>query len=285
MSQLGGVACLASGEVDEQSYVSIEVLPEATAQWTTYTAKNAEIMSEPSSTYGDASYVDCFNFGAYFTCSANVLAGANWINVSVRGLSVDPSVGNEAVAELVEPLITDIVQTVTRAPTPEPLWIAPASTGMLPMDCSVYATADEFRAAFRTTEEIVISGDGDGDGWGIDDAGWTIAGGDRCVWASERTGQTWPLFVTALPGGEWAFDHSTGLMEAGDTVRTMTEAIAGVDRATFGCHVYSGFCTLNTAIAGNWVQLSAEQELVGTEDDVLALLIGIAERAVERFPV
>ncbi|TFD19489.1 hypothetical protein [Cryobacterium sp. TMS1-13-1] len=264
--------------------MSVKVLPEATAQWQTYAATTAVAMSEGYSTYGDASYVDCFNFGEYFTCTANILAGANWIDAYVRALNSDPSASNEAVAELAAPLITDIVNTVTGAPAPEPLWVAPASTGELPTDCSIYATADDFRAAFSTADEILISGDGDGEGWGIDDAGWTIVGGERCVWAPESTGQTWPLLVTALPGGEWAFDRSARLMTAGDTVRAVTETIGGIDRATFGCHVYSGFCTLDTVIAGNWVQFSAEQEMVGTEHDVQALLISIAERAVGRFP-
>ncbi|WP_146069416.1 hypothetical protein [Cryobacterium sp. Y11] len=283
MSQLGGVSCLASGEVAGQSYVSVQVLPEATAQWMTYTAKNAEVASGADSSYGEASFVDCHNWGEHFTCSANILVGETWIEVSVQGMSLDPSASKEALAEHAAPLITDIVNTVADAPVFGPLWVAPTSTGMLPTDCEVYATADEFRTAFSTTEEILIGGDSDGDGWGIDDAAYTLAGGDRCTWVPENTGQTWPLYITALPGGEWAFDRSASLMTVDNTAQTVADSVAGVDRAIFGCQVYSGFCTMDTVIAGNWVQFSAEQDLIGTADDVQALLIGIAERAVARF--
>ena len=283
VSQLGGVSCLVSGEVAGQSYVSVEVLPEATTQWMTYTAKNAEVVSGADSTYGDASYVDCFNEGEYFTCSANILVGETWIDVYARGLDVDPSVSNESIAEYAAPLITDNVSTVMDAPVSGPLRAAPASTGMLPTDCAVYATADEFRAAFSTADEILISGDSDGESWGIVDAAYTLAGGDRCTWIPESTGQTWPLYITALPGGGWAFDRSASLMTVDDAAQTVATSVAGVDRSTFGCQVYSGFCTLDTVIAGNWVQFSAEQDLVGTEDHVRALLSGIAERAVARF--
>ena len=128
-----------------------------------------------------------------------------------------------------------------------------------------------------------LAGRRNGDGWGIDNAAYTLAGGDRCTWVAESTGQTWPLYITALPGGEWAFDRSASLTKGDDTAQTVADTVTGVDRATFGCEVYSGFCTLDTVIAGNWVQFSAQQDLVGTEDDVRALLIGIAERAVARF--
>ncbi|TFD86286.1 hypothetical protein [Cryobacterium serini] len=284
VSQLGGVSCLASGDVADQSFVSVVVLPEATTQWATYAAKNADVGSGAVSAYGDASQVACFNFGEFFTCSANILAGENWIDVYARGLNADPGVSNEAIAEQVAPLITDIVNTVTGAAAPGPRWVAPGSTGMLPTDCSVYSTEGEFQVAFSTAEKVLISGDSDGEGWGIDDAGWAIAGGDRCVWSPEGTGQTWPLYISALPGGEWAFDHSADLMSANDATQVVAQTPAGVDRATFGCHIYSGFCTLDTVIEGNWVQFSAEQDLVGTEDDVRALLIETAERAVARFP-
>ncbi|TFD53396.1 hypothetical protein E3T46_03515 [Cryobacterium sp. Hh11] len=283
VSQLGGVSCLASGEVVADTYVSVEVLPDASAQWTDYIAKNPDVVSGLDAVYGDASNVACFNIGGSFSCSVNILVGQNWIDVYAQGLNVEPSASNEAVVERVDPLILDIVNTVKNTPAPGPAWVAPTSTGMLPADCSVYASADEFRAAFGSTGEILISGDSDGDGWGIDNAGWAMTGGDRCVWAPESTGQTWPFVVTALPGGEWAFDTSARLMAAGGGVSAVAQGSTDIDRATFGCHVYSEFCTLDTVIAGNWVQFSAEKEILGTEHDVQTLLISIAERAVGRF--
>ena len=281
VSQLGGVSCLASGDGAAQSSVSVQVLPEASAQWATYAEKTAEVVSGAASTYGEASHVSCLGRGAESACWVNVLVGESWIEFIARGIDVNPSLSNDAVGEHVAPLIADIVSTVRNAPTPDELWVAPASTGVLPADCSVYATADEFRSEFGTAEEILISDGSDGDGWGIDNAAWTIVGVDRCMWVPESTGQTWPLYITALPGGEWAYDRSSVFMTADDTVQAVS--VVGADRATFGCHVYSGFCTLDTVIAGNWVQLSAEQTLIGTADDVQALLIGIVERAVPRF--
>jgi hypothetical protein len=283
VSQLGGISCLSREDVDALSWVSVQVLPEATEQWATYAEKNAEVVSGGRSVYGDASNVLCFAAVAGSSCSVNILVGDLWIEVIARGIDVDPSLSSEAVAEHAAPLITDLVDTVAAVPAPGPLWVPPPSTGSLPADCPVYATAEEFRAAFGTAEETLISADSDRDGWGIDNAAWTIAGGDRCTWVPESTGQTWPLYITALPGGGWAFDRSSGFMTADADVETVADAVAGVDRATFGCKVYADFCTLDTVILGNWVQFSAKQASVGTEDEVRALLMGIAERAVARF--
>lgn len=72
-------------------------------------------------------------------------------------------------------------------------------------------------------------------------------------------------------------------MTADDAVVAVTEQIIGVDRATFGCHVYAGFCTLDTVIAGNWVQFNAQAAGIGTTDEVRDQLIEITERAVTRF--
>ncbi|TFD29183.1 hypothetical protein [Cryobacterium lyxosi] len=284
VSQFGGSSCLARGEEAAQSWVSVQVLPEATAQWATYAEKNTDVVTGASSSFGDASNVSCFAFGADSTCSVNVLVGDNWIEVIARGIAVEPSLSNEAVAEFAAPLITDIVSTVTNAAASGPVGAAPALTGVLPSDCAVYATVDEYRAAFGTAEEVLIGRQSDGEVWGIDNAAATIVAVDGCTWVPASTGQTWPLYITALPGGEWAFDRSSALMTADDSAQTVSDSVAGVDRATFGCQVYSGFCTLDTVIAGNWVQFSAERDLIGTEDEVRALLIEIAERAVARFP-
>ncbi|TFD71217.1 hypothetical protein [Cryobacterium gelidum] len=200
VSQVGGVSCLASGDASAQS-VSVQVLPEASTQWTTYAGKTADVVSGAASTYGEASHVTCSAPGAESACWVNILVGESWIEVIARGIDVNPSLSNDAVGEHVAPLIADIVGTVRNAPTLDELWVAPASTGVLPADCSVYATADEFRSAFGTAEEILISDGSDGDGWGIDNAAWTIVGVDRCMWVPESTGQTWPLYITALPGG------------------------------------------------------------------------------------
>jgi hypothetical protein len=281
VSQVGGVSCLASGDATAQSSVSVQVLPEARTQWATYADKTADVVSGAASTYGDASHVSCLGRGAESACWVNILVDESWIEIIARGIDVNPSLSNDAIGDHVAPLIDDIVSAVRNAPDPEELWVAPASTGILPADCSVYATADEFRSEFGTAEEILINDGSDGDGWGIDNAAWTIIGGDRCMWVPESTGQTWPLYITALPGGEWGYDRSTVVMTADGTVQAVS--VVGADRATFGCHVYSGFCTLDTVIAGNWIQLSAEQALIGAAGDVQALLIGIVERAVPRF--
>ena len=50
VSQLGGVSCLASGDGAAQSSVSVQVLPEASAQWATYAEKTAEVVSGAAST-------------------------------------------------------------------------------------------------------------------------------------------------------------------------------------------------------------------------------------------
>ncbi|KGJ72192.1 hypothetical protein GY21_17000 [Cryobacterium roopkundense] len=263
--------------------MSVQVLPDSFSQWAIYEESNPEVVSGTDAAYGDASAVACLGRGTESACSVDVFANGAWIAIAAQGINVDASLSNQAVAEHVSPLISDIVRKITDAPSPTPAWTAPATTGALPADCTVYATAEEFRALFGATGEIIIGGDNDGDGWGIENAAWTSVGVERCMWVPESTGQTWPLYITALPGGEWAFDRSAVLMTAGDAVQEVAD-IAGVSRATFGCHVYSGFCTLDAVIEGNWVEFSAEKVAIGSEDEVRAQLRDMAARAVARFP-
>ena len=181
------------------------------------------------------------------------------------------------------PLITEIVGTVGSAPSPGAVWVAPSSTGVLPEDCSTYATVEDFQALFATTEDIVMGSGDDGEGWRIDNASWNMAEVHRCKWATAATGQTWPLYVTSLPAGEWAYERSAGVMTGEGSSQRVTDTIAGVDAATFGCHVYSGFCSLDIVVAGNWIQFNAEQAPLGSLDDVRVALRDLAERAVARF--
>ena len=243
VSQLGGSSCLASGPANLQSFISVQVLPQAAKQWATFAEKTPEVVSGGGSKYGDAASVLCFNVDEKGSCSVNILEGDSWIEVVARGITAS-TLSNEAVAELAAPLITEIVGTVGSAPSPSAVWVAPSSTGVLPEDCSTYATAGEFQALFATAEDLVMGSGNDGEAWGIDNASWTMAEVHRCAWAAANTGQTWPLYVTSLPGGEWAYERSAGVMTGEGSSQRVADTIAGGDAATFGCHVYSGFCSL-----------------------------------------
>ena len=291
VSQLGGLSCeagvgvstVSGGSEAGYSSVNVQILPGASALWASSEEKNPAVVSGAGARYGDASAITCLGQSAQSACSADILAGDTWIAVSARGINVAASVGDEALAEHVDPLLANMVASVMKASSPTLAWTAPVTASGLPDECSVYATADEFRALFGTTEEIAIGGGDDGEGSGLDNAAWSAAGVERCTWVPATTGQTWPLYVTALPGGAWAFDRSSALMAAGGSVQAVAEPLAGIDRATFGCHVYSGTCTLDTVIAGNWVQFNAETAGIGAADAVRTQLMKVAERAAIRF--
>ena len=277
VSQLGGVSCRASGEPD-LAFVSVQILPDATDQWATFATSEPSVASGDAAAYGDASAIDCLGRGSESRCVVDVLVNASWIALVAQGITVDASLSNADVAEHIAPLITGIVSTVELSGAPTPAWSVPAEAGALPAGCTTYATVVDFQTMFGTTEGILISSDTAGEAIGIDMAAWGAAGVAQCMWIPQDSGQTWQLYVTALPGGEWAFDRAA-LVASGDGAQTVSAAIDGVERAAFGCHVYTGFCTLDTVIAGNWVQFSVETVRIGSHDEVLAQLIQLAEGA------
>ena len=277
VSQLGGVSCRAGGAPDF-AFVSLQVLPDATDQWAAVATSEPSVASGDAAAYGDASVVDCLGRGSESSCVVDVLVNGSWIALVAQGITVDASLSNADVAEHIAPLITDIVDTVELSGAPTPAWSVPADAGDLPAECTTYATVGDFQTMFGTTESILITADTAGEAPGISAAAWATAGVTQCMWIPEDSGQTWQLYVTALPGGEWAFDRAA-LVASSDGTQTVSEPIDGVERAAFGCHVYTGFCTLDTVIVGNWVQFNAETVRIGSDDAVLAQLIQLAEGA------
>ena len=91
VSQLGGSSCLASNPANLQSFVSVQVLPQAAKQWATFAEKTPEVLSGGGSNYGDAASALCFKAEEQRSCSVNILEGERWLEVVARGITASTS--------------------------------------------------------------------------------------------------------------------------------------------------------------------------------------------------
>ena len=260
VQQRGGLACASSnGIVPERGGgavgyrgVTVLVLPEAGAQWDRYAAMYPDVLSGTAAAYGDAANVTCYARGAESSCGANILAGGSWIEIEANGIEVDAGLDDAGVAERLTPLFTTVVDAVTASTLTGAAWTPPAGTGALPADCAGYVTADEVRSALDVAVPLVINGPSGG--WSLIAGAATQAGVPKCLWTQENSDNGVGL-LSALAGGAWAFDASSAILVPGGTAGVVTEPIPGVDRALFRCGPHPDDCTLDTVIAGNWIQL------------------------------
>ncbi|MDH6237554.1 hypothetical protein [Cryobacterium sp. CG_9.6] len=261
------------------------VLPDSAEHFATYAGLYGTVQTAPASPYGDASDQTCFGRGPESSCSGNILVGNIWISYNLEGIDVDSSLSNADVAAHVSPLLESIVATVADAPSPAPLWIPPADTAALPAECTGYVTADDVATALGRTENITV-GPVEGGGWGLEGADYVDTGLDRCM--ASFPGEDGPIIVTlvyALPGGAWAYDESSALMVGTGDAETVTTPLTGINRATFGCQVEFGMCTLDTVIGENWVQFSAPQQDSVTPSELRDELIRLATNAASNILV
>lgn len=288
IGQRGGTACAASngvvpepgGSAPGYRAVTLLILPDSIAQWERYATKYAAALSTVTATYGEAGGVTCFGRGNDSSCTANILVHGAWIDLEIQGIEVAADVDDRGVAARVQPLLDAVVGGVSRAPAAGPLWQPPADTAALPADCS-YATAAEVADALSVSG-VSIGGDGgSGGGWTLLASAAEDAGADHCAWFLEDK-TTWVGYMSALPGGAWAFDRSAELLVPTGALQIVEEPIVGVDRATFGCGFHLG-CSLNAVIGGNWVRLNAEPSPESNVDELKAKLIGLARLVAGRI--
>lgn len=288
VAQRGGTACSTSNGVVPQpggtapGYrgVTVLVLPDALAQWDRYASIYKYVISGADAAYGDAAAVVCFGRGAQSSCTANILVGTVWIDVVIDGITADADADDPAVAARVQPLLARVTHEVSRAGAPAQLWLPLSGTADLPADCAGFLSGVEIAETLSLSNRIDI-GDSAG-GWSLMAAAAEDAQVDRCFWFLDGS-ESIAGSSAALHGGAWAFDRSSSILAPTGVIKAVTEPIAGVDRATFGCGLRRGECTLDTVIAGNWVQLNAEQGPVAETGDLEARLSRLAALVAERI--
>jgi len=290
VEQLGGNACAGTdpataapvdGSGASVPGYSVLVLPNAAEQYTRYAELYPDVVTGDGAAYGDSAGGACFGRGAESQCSSSILVGSTWIEVALTGITADASLSDSDVAARVAPLIESIVTTVADAPAPGPAWTIPTGTVALPADCATYASEDDVRTAFDRPEQLWV-GPAGGGGWSLSAGAWTIAGAQRCAWLLADSDVA-VMALEALPGGAWAFDAAAERRTPAQPTDAVDTAIAGVERAVFGCDTALGTCTLDTVIGGNWVQFSADTLPDDDPDTVRDRLTRVAAGAAGRL--
>lgn len=244
---LGGLACEWSNGLTRSADgmvtlvgVEVMILPNGTSQYERWIAGYLD---------GTAS---CRGVPLY--CDSNELVGTTWVSITATATTGDGFADYAA-------KVRDLVANAGPGAAP---WVPETTVGA--SGCDGIIAAPAISAALGI--EKAYSGEPHAGGWSIEAAAKANFGTVQCVWHAEDPEDA-VGFLTALPGGVWAWKQVASALTKPATPVTMDLAgLAVGDEAWVRCADADTRCVVDLILGSDWIEFSV---WVGDSESTSAL--------------
>lgn len=209
-----------------------------------------EIMILPNGTSQFERWIEYYQDGAAscrdtsLYCDSNELVGATWVTITASGTSGDAFAS----------YVTEVRDLVASAGPGAELWTPP--TALSGSTCDGIVTAPAVASALGL--DVGLRTEGPHGGWSIQAAADENFGTIRCGWffldSDLAVG-----FLTALPGGAWAWDQAAGALTNPSTPAPLVVAgLTAQDEAWIRCADTGEACIVDLVLGDDWIEYRVE---------------------------
>jgi hypothetical protein len=281
VSQHGGLSCnLGNDERRETApgtfnpaykHLTILLLPDMDRKWVKY-ATMGYPQDAADVQFASGSATECSSSTQMKGCSSNIRVGLTWVELALTGINVPDGTTDSVLLEWVRPIIASIVERI-----PDPRAIGGAQTDATTPDCDVVLPVGQVAGILAYTGSDISAANHDKGGYSLMAAAREYSGVEICGVDGRHADNEIALVASEiLPGGAWAF--APGEAVNGIAVGSDKVDVPGTSAASYlRCPLDDYGCTLDLAVADNWVRVTLQQQLgekVTEEDRQSVLALG-----------